>query len=106
MISNDFLSHEQIEKLLAVKKTAIRAITMGDIQLFRQNIDLLLKHYRKQGMEEAVKEYEFLQEHLDETTIIIDQETEQQIFFSFQYLNVNTENYTLQDSGFMRIDKN
>lgn len=105
-MSNDFLTQEQIEKLLAVKKTAIRATTMEDVQLVRQNIDRLIEHYRKEGMEEAVKEYVFLQEHLNETTIIIDRETELQIFYSFLYPRFYSENYTLQDSGFMRIDKN
>ena len=105
-MSNDFLTQEQIEKLLDVKKPAIRATTMEDILLIRQNIDRLIELYRTRGMEEAVKEYVFLREHLDETTIIVDQETERQIFYSSQYPKYSTGNYTLQDSGFMRIDKN
>lgn len=105
-MSNNVLTREQIEKLLAVKKTAIRETTMEDIQLIRQNIDRLIEHHRKHGMEEAVKENLFLQKYLDETTINVDHETEQQVFYSFQYPKSYTENYTLQDSGFMRIDKN
>lgn len=104
-MSNDFLTRNQIEKLLTMKKTAIRVTTMEDVQLVRHNIDCLVEHCRKQGMEEAIKEYIIFKEHLDETTIIVDTETEQHIFYTFQYPKYSTENTTLQDSGFMRIDK-
>lgn len=104
-MSHDFLAREQIEKLLGVENKGNRATTRGDVQLVRQNLDRLIMHDRKQSMEEAVKEYEFLKEYLDERTINVDHETEQQIFFSFQYPKYSTENYALQDTGFMIINK-
>lgn len=56
--------------------------------------------------EQALKEIFNLQEHLGETTIIVSNETEQQVFYSFQYFSIHTENYTLQDSSFMIVTKN
>ena len=105
-MSNDFLTREQIEKLLAVKIPAIRETTMEDIQLIRQNIDRLIEHHRKHGMGEAVKESLLLQERLDETIITVTNETEQQISYSFKYPEMYKENYVLQDSAFMSVDKN
>ena len=105
-MSNDFLTREQIEKLIAVKIPAIRETTMEDIQLIRQNIDRLIEHHRKHGMEGAVKESLLLQERLDETIITVTNETEQQISYSFKYPEMYKENYVLQDSAFMSVDKN
>ncbi|MFJ7735083.1 hypothetical protein ACIQ2D_01975 [Lysinibacillus sp. NPDC097287] len=92
--------------MLAMKKTACRETTMNDIDLIRQNLKLLIEHHRNNGLEVALRESLMLQERLDEMEIIVEKETEQQIFYTFKLPLIARKNLIIQDSGFMTVYKN
>ncbi|MFJ7950665.1 hypothetical protein ACIQZG_03940 [Lysinibacillus sp. NPDC096418] len=104
-MSNEFLTREQIEKLLAAKYEVIRATTMEDVQLVRQNIDCLIEIHPNSSFEPTLKENLNLQEYLDETTITVTNETEQQICYRIDFPTIQKENSTYQDSVYVRFDK-
>lgn len=106
IISNDFLTRDQIEKLLGVENEVIRATSMEDVQLVRQNIDHFIEHQPNSCFDTALKENLNMQEYLDETTINITEETELQICYRIDFPTNQKENSTTQCSVYVRIDKN
>lgn len=103
---NNMLTREQIEKLLGVKREVIRETTMEDVQLVRQNIDCVIEHLPNSGFETEFKENVNLSAYLDETTINVTNETEQQICYRIDFPTIKKENSESQYSGYVRIDRN
>lgn len=104
-MSNNFLTQEQIEKLLTTKERAIRETTIEDVKRIQQHLDVLIAHHRNSGMEEALQECLATKERLEATKIIVVNETEQQIFYTLQFPSIDTEYYTSHDSGFITVNK-